>query len=631
MQDRALRYFLAVIRSGSMRGAAEALHVAPSAISRQIAELEAAHGLPLLERQPRGVVPTEAGRVLAAHAQRREEEALLLRDQMRRLRGGEGGVVRLCCGPGFLADLLDNGLAGFAAAHPGIGFQVSLGGTDRIQDAVAEGEADLGLAYNPPARAGLESLAVASQPLAAILSPDHPLAAQVEPLPLRRLAGEPLGLLPAGHGIRHLLARAEADGGFRMVPRLETASIELLRRFVMAAWASPSCRVSASWPSLARARWLPCRWPIRSSRAPARICWPGPAGACRSRRAGWVTGSRRGCWPTARLLRFPERPVQETPLAATLGVTEASPRRQEVAMDIRKVGVVGLGNMGLGMAASLIRAGFTVLGHDLSAARREAAVAAGVRCEALPDLLRGADALVFSLPYARDVEAVATTPGALLERRDRKVVVIDTSTSDPGTTRRLAATLAEAGHGLLDAPVSGGPSGAAAGSLTMMIGGAAEDLALVRPVTDAMAAHAVHVGPSGAGNIAKLVNNLLVAAHLITTGEAMRLSEAAGLSAADALKVVNAATGRSAISEVMYPRWVLPGTFDSGFSAGLMRKDVRLAAELAAETGQDLPLSALVDRIWRETRGSIPDSADFTRMADFRTAPTRTVRETKDA
>jgi 3-hydroxyisobutyrate dehydrogenase len=291
-------------------------------------------------------------------------------------------------------------------------------------------------------------------------------------------------------------------------------------------------------------------------------------------------------------------------------------------MELRTIGVVGLGNMGLGMAATLVGAGFTVLGQDISAARRDAAEAAGIGFVAdLTAVLRRADALVFSLPYARDVEAVATAPGGLLERQDRRVVVIDTSTSDPVTTRRLAARLATAGHGLLDAPVSGGPSGAATGSLTMMIGGEASDLALVQPVVAALSAKAVHVGPSGAGNIAKLVNNLLVAAHLVTTGEALRLSEAAGLSAADALAVVNAATGRSAVSEAMVPRWIIPATFDSGFSAGLMRKDVRLAVEMAEAAGLALPLSAEVARIWRDSTPRIADTDDFTRMADFRQEP----------
>lgn len=287
-------------------------------------------------------------------------------------------------------------------------------------------------------------------------------------------------------------------------------------------------------------------------------------------------------------------------------------------MTIETIGVVGLGNMGFGMAATLAAKGFRVSATDISEARAAAAAEAGIRFTTLADLLATSDAIVCSLPLARDVEAVVTTPGGLLERRDRKVVVIDTSTSDPGTSRRLAARLADAGHGLLDAPVSGGPSGAAQGTLTMMVGGAEADFALALPVLSAMSAKAVHVGPSGAGNIAKLVNNLLVAAHLVTMGEGMRLAEKAGLSAQEAIAVVNTASGRSAVSEVMFPRWVLTNSFDSGFSAGLMRKDVRLALELAAESAVDLPLCAHAAEIWNSTRETIPDTADFTRMADYR-------------
>ncbi len=288
-------------------------------------------------------------------------------------------------------------------------------------------------------------------------------------------------------------------------------------------------------------------------------------------------------------------------------------------MNMEQIGVIGLGNMGLGMAATLVGKGFTVIGFDISETRRAPAEAAGISfTTTLSEILSAADAIVCSLPLARDVEQVLTTDGDLLERRDRKVVVIDTSTSDPATTRRLAARLAVAGHALLDAPVSGGPSGAAQGTLTMMVGGAAEDFALAEPVLSALSAKAIHVGPSGAGNVAKLVNNMLVAAHLVAMGEAMRLSEAAGLSVQEAIAVVNTASGRSAVSEVMFPRWVLPNTFDSGFSAGLMRKDVRLALELAAETGVRLPLCAHAGEIWGATRAAIPDTADFTRMADYR-------------
>lgn len=233
--DRALRYFLAVVRAGSIRGAADALHVAASAVSRQVADLEAGFGAPLLERLARGVVPTEAGRIVAEHAQRLADEAALLEDRLLRLRGVQAGTVRLCCGAGFLTDLVDNALAGFAEAHPGVAYRVNLGGTDRILAAVAEGEADIGLAYNPPSHPELRSVASARQPLAAILRPDHPLArGRRRPLGLRATAEVPCAVLPAGHGVRRLLGRVEADGGFRLNVRLETGSIELQRRFVLA-------------------------------------------------------------------------------------------------------------------------------------------------------------------------------------------------------------------------------------------------------------------------------------------------------------------------------------------------------------------------------------------------------------
>ena len=231
ISDRALRYFLAVARAGSIRGAAEALNVAPSAISRQVAELEAASGAALLERLPRGVALTEAGRIVADHAQRQADDGALLAERLGRLRGVQAGRVRLCCGSGFLTDLVDNALAGFAAAHPGVTYGVTLGGTDRILAAVAEGEADIGLAYNPPAHPDLRSIASARQPLAALLRPDDPLA---RPGRLVAFADAPCAVLPPDHGVRRLLGRVEADGGFRLTVRLETPSIELQRRFVLA-------------------------------------------------------------------------------------------------------------------------------------------------------------------------------------------------------------------------------------------------------------------------------------------------------------------------------------------------------------------------------------------------------------
>ncbi|MGR9466343.1 NAD(P)-dependent oxidoreductase [Rhizobium leguminosarum] len=282
------------------------------------------------------------------------------------------------------------------------------------------------------------------------------------------------------------------------------------------------------------------------------------------------------------------------------------------------VGVIGLGSMGLGMAQTLAGKGFRTLGFDLSDGRKALAQKSGVvPVDAIGDAFKESTFLVFSLPTAKDVAGVVSEQiEGLKNRNGQRVIIIDTSTSEPDVSRELAAKLASLGHGFLDAPVSGGPSGAASGKLTMMIGGTDEDVALARPAIEAMAAKALHVGSSGAGNVAKLVNNLLAAAHMLTTSEGLKLALAAGIDPEAALRVLNAASGRSMISEVHFPTWIMSDKFDSGFSMGLMRKDVRLASELAARTGADLPMAELVAKLW-STSTDLKDTDDFTRMGAF--------------
>lgn len=281
-----------------------------------------------------------------------------------------------------------------------------------------------------------------------------------------------------------------------------------------------------------------------------------------------------------------------------------------------RVGVVGLGSMGLGMATTLVGKGFEVLGFDLSPARAKAAADAGAQVIArAEDAFSRAESVVLSLPKAADVRGIVEAGAAILaERAGERVIVVDTSTSEPDVSRALAARLGEMGHGFLDAPVSGGPNGAAGGTLAMMIGGAEDDVAQAHAVLEALASNILHVGPSGAGNVAKLVNNLLVAAHMLTASEGLRLAAAAGVSPEAALRVVNAATGRSAISEIHFPTWIMSARFDSGFSMGLMRKDVRLAREMAERAGADLPVTELVGRLWAASADRLADADDFTRM-----------------
>nr|WP_029928550.1 NAD(P)-dependent oxidoreductase [Ochrobactrum sp. UNC390CL2Tsu3S39] len=281
------------------------------------------------------------------------------------------------------------------------------------------------------------------------------------------------------------------------------------------------------------------------------------------------------------------------------------------------VGVVGLGSMGLGMAQTLVAKGFVTLGFDLSAERKTLARASKVMpADTLEMLFEESEFLVFSLPTAQDVENVVNAHIHQLTGGRRRVVIIDTSTSEPDVSRALAQRLASLGHGFLDAPVSGGPAGAASGKLTMMIGGSDTDLALAQSVIEAMAAKALHVGPSGAGNVAKLVNNLLAAAHMVATSEGLKLALAAGISPESALRVLNAASGKSMISEVHFPTWIMNDRFDSGFSMGLMRKDVRLAQEMAERAGVDNPLTSVVAKLWAGSE-HLKDIDDFTRMGAF--------------
>ncbi len=284
-----------------------------------------------------------------------------------------------------------------------------------------------------------------------------------------------------------------------------------------------------------------------------------------------------------------------------------------------RAGVIGLGAMGLGMATSLLKAGFTVVGFDPADPARERATEAGVTTVETTDaVFADADVIVLSLPTAQHVQTVVQSAlGAnLLAQGQAAKIIIDTSTSEAAISRALSAELSAAGHGFLDAPVSGGPAGAASGQLSVMLGGEAQWVQAAMPALEAMAAKIMHVGPSGAGNVAKLVNNMLVANHMVTTLEALRLGEAAGVHAEEMLKVVNAATGRSAISEIHYPNWVLPRSFDSGFSAGLMRKDLRLARELAAEAGVATPVADLAATLWAEGHSGLKDSDDFMLMGD---------------
>ena len=287
---------------------------------------------------------------------------------------------------------------------------------------------------------------------------------------------------------------------------------------------------------------------------------------------------------------------------------------------LKKVGLIGLGNMGRGMALTLKRKGFELVGTDVSIAARESLAKEGISVrETIGEVVSECDLVILSLPTAAIVEQVVSGPNGILANAKPGLLVVDTSTSHPETTRRLARALNAAGMSMLDAPVSGGPKGAITATMAMVIGGAKEDLERAEPILAAMTAKRVHVGDIGAGHVAKIANNLFAAAHLLIAGEVTRMAAKAGVPTEQLLQGINAGSGRSFITEHSYPTWIMSGQFDSGFTMKLMRKDVRLSQELISALAIDLPMSAKVAELWALSAQSISDDEDFNRIVELGT------------
>lgn len=277
-----------------------------------------------------------------------------------------------------------------------------------------------------------------------------------------------------------------------------------------------------------------------------------------------------------------------------------------------KIGVIGLGNMGLGMAKNLMTRGEHVLGFDISPHALDKARVENIPAtDSLPTLVGQADCIVLSLPKAEHVRRLCLESNGLADLGRPGLMVIDTSTSTADVSRMVAAKLLQKQIIFMDAPVSGGPMGAANGSMSMVVGASEEHYARALPLLQKMSARQTRVGSTGAGNIVKIGNNLLVAAHLISTAEMVAMAQQAGVEPAHFLHGLNQCSGRSAVSEVNFDRWILSKTYDSGFTMALMRKDVGLAKEMMDALGVDLPLAEQVVRIWQCSENTLADDADF--------------------
>lgn len=270
------------------------------------------------------------------------------------------------------------------------------------------------------------------------------------------------------------------------------------------------------------------------------------------------------------------------------------------------IAFIGLGHMGLPMARNLLKAGFTLKVFDLV----QAAIDELTREGALPassalDAVQGADVLVSMLPASRHVEGLYLGDNGLLAALKPGSLVLECSTIAPESARKVHQAARERSIEMLDAPVSGGTAGAAAGTLTFMIGGAAEALAKARPIFEAMGKNIFHAGPDGAGQVAKVCNNQVLAVQMIATAEAMAMGVANGLEPTVLAEIMRQSSGGNWTLEKYNP-W--PGVMENapaskgysgGFMAELMAKDLGLAQETAQASGSSTPMGALALQLYR--------------------------------
>src|ERR1700742_1524409 len=269
------------------------------------------------------------------------------------------------------------------------------------------------------------------------------------------------------------------------------------------------------------------------------------------------------------------------------------------------IAFIGLGNMGGPMAANLHKARHRVTAFDLSVEALAKAREQGVRTAAsAAEAVEGASVVVSMLPTSRHVEALFLGNDGLLAKLAAGTLVIDCSTIAPASAQKVAREAAARGHAMLDAPVSGGTAGAAAGTLTFIVGGEAGVLERARPVLQAMGRNVFHMGGAGAGQVAKLCNNMALGVIMAVTGEALALGTAHGLDAKVLSQMMAVSTGRSWATEVCNP-W--PGVIETapasrgyagGFGSDLMLKDMGLAVEAAMGVGATIPLGELARNLY---------------------------------
>lgn len=285
--------------------------------------------------------------------------------------------------------------------------------------------------------------------------------------------------------------------------------------------------------------------------------------------------------------------------------------------NMTRVAFLGLGAIGAPMARQLAGPELDLVVWNRTASKSQTFVdETPARVAATPaEAARDRDVVITCLPVSRDVESLLEGPDGLLATMSAGSVLVDCTSGDPATSRRMAASLAARGIGFLDAPVSGGVVGAVKGELTVMVGGDAALLERVRPVLARFGKRIVHCGVVGTGDALKAVNNALLAMHIWGTAEGLVALERAGVHSDVALDVINASSGRSNASMNLFPERVLTRAFPRTFRLALLDKDVGIAADLAREQKVPSPLMQLTAELFRMAHIELGEEADHVEAA----------------
>ncbi len=281
-------------------------------------------------------------------------------------------------------------------------------------------------------------------------------------------------------------------------------------------------------------------------------------------------------------------------------------------MAAERLGFVGLGAIGAPMAAHLAGRGRLTVWNRTRARAEEFAARHGATAAGTPrEVGAAADVVITCLPTSREVDAVLAGPDGLEAGMRDGTFLLDCTSGDPGSSRRLAARLGARGIAFADAPVSGGTNGAEAGTLTVMVGADRETFERAQPILAAFGSTIVHLGPVGAGHTMKAVNQALLAVNILAVGEALALAVKAGVPARAAVEVLNASSGRSFVSEALVPDRVLTGRWPRTFRLALLDKDAAIAREVLQETGVNGPILELAADLCHRARATLGEDADY--------------------